>query len=321
MIGREASSPALRLEVSQGMRLRKRSPLVLALLILAESLLGGSPRPDALRVVTTVFPLNEFARIILSDRGNASLLIPPGADVHTWQPRVSDILRLSSADLLIQVGAGLEPWTPGLVKSAGSPKLRTLAVADSLPLEKRSDEDEGEAGLDPHDWLDFGLAMMIADLIAAELARIDPSDGPFFQARAADLKVRLRELDRAYAQGLAGCTTRTLVIAGHAAFGYLARRYGLEQLALSGLSPDAEALPSRLMAAIAWGKEHKVRAVFTEANASPRMAKVLAKELQVDVMILHTAAKLNKKEWESKRSFFDIMEENLRNLRRGLGCE
>jgi len=303
------------------MRFKKQSPLVLALFVLVKSLMGGSPGPDTLSVVTTIFPLNEFSEFILADKGKATLLIPPGADVHTWQPRVSDILRLSSADLLIQVGAGLEPWIPELIKSAASPKLRTLAVADSLSLEKHWDEEEGETGLDPHIWLDFGLDMKIADLIAAELGRIDPSNSTFFEARASDLKAKLHELDTAYFQGLSRCATRTFVIAGHAAFGYLARRYALEQLALSGLSPDAETLPSRLMAAIEGGKEFKIRAVFTEANASPRMAEVLAKELRLSVLVLHPAANLNKREWESGRSFFDIMEENLRNLRRGLGCE
>jgi len=301
--------------------MKKYLPLLLGIFILYGFPIPASPRPAPLKIVTSIFPLREFAKEIAADRGEVSLLLPPGAGVHTWQPRASDILRLSSADLFIQVGAGLEPWIHGLLKSISSPRLRVLAVADSLPLEEHWDKEDEKKESDPHVWLDFGLDMVIADLIAAKLTEIDPLSASIFQAGAVRLKLKLQKLDAAYSQGLGRCASKYLIIGGHAAFGYLAKRYGLEQLSLSGLSPDAEPLPSRLMSAIAWGKEHKVRAVFTEANASPQMAEVLAKELRAEVLVLHPGGNLNKKEWESGRSFFDIMEENLVILKRGLTCE
>lgn len=300
--------------------MKKHLSLLIGLLVAASSP-AASLRPSTLKIITTIFPLTEFAKEIAADRGEVSLLLPPGAGVHTWQPRASDILRLSSADLVIQVGAGLEPWIPGLLKSVSSPKLKVLSVADQLPLEEHRERKGGKPERDPHVWLDFRLDMVIADLIAAKLSEIDPSSASFFQVGTARLKKRLQELDAAYTQGLGRCANRSLVIGGHAAFGYLAKRYGLEQLSLSSLSPDAEALPSRLMSTIAWGREHRIRVVFAEANASPRMAEALAKELQAEVLVLHAASNLSKKEWESGRSFFDIMEENLMNLRRGLACE
>jgi zinc transport system substrate-binding protein len=300
---------------------RKHLSLLLGLFLLISAPAAASSRPAPLKIVTTIFPLKEFAKEIAGGRGDVSMLLPPGAGVHTWQPRASDILRLSSADLIIQIGAGLEPWLHDLLKSVSSPKPEVLAVADSLPLEEHADREGGRGEIDPHVWLDFGLDMVIADHIAAELSRIDPAGASVFQAGAARLKERLEKLDAAYSQALGRCANRTLVIGGHAAFGYLAKRYGLEQLSLTSLSPDAEALPSRLMSTIAWGREHGVRAVFAEANASPRMAEALAKELNAEVLSLHAASNLNKKEWESGRSFFDIMEENLKNLKRGLACE
>jgi zinc transport system substrate-binding protein len=300
----------------------RRYPLLfLAFLLAVAGPVSSSVDPAPLKIVTTIFPLCEFAREISSGRGEVSLLLPPGAGVHTWQPRASDILRLSSADLFIQVGAGLEPWIGGLLKSAASPKLRVLAVADALSISGHSSHQEGEEENDPHIWLDFNLDEAIVDRIGAELAAIDPEGVPVFQAGAARLKAKLRKLDGDYAQELSRCPVKAFIVGGHAAFGYLAKRYGLEQLALSGLSPDAEPLPSRLLSAVDWGRKNRVRAVFAEANASPKMAEVLAKELGVEVLVLHAAANLNKKEWESGLTFFDIMEVNLLNLRKGLGCE
>ena len=317
----QTHSAARGIETRLGERMKKYLSLLLGLLILAASLPAASLRPAPLKIVTTIFPLSEFAKEVAANRGEVSLLLPPGAGVHTWQPRASDILRLSSADLVIQVGAGLEPWIPGLLKSISSRKLRVLAVADSLPLNEHTEGEEGKAERDPHVWLDFGLDMVIADLIAAELTEIDPSSASVFQAGAGRLKARLQKLDAAYSLGLGHCAGRSLIIGGHAAFGYLAERYGLEQVSVSGLNPDAEALPRRLISTIVRGREHGVRAVFAESNTSPRMAEALAKELHAEVLFLHAASNLNKKEWESGRSFFDIMEENLRNLRRGLACE
>jgi zinc transport system substrate-binding protein len=300
--------------------MKKLTPLGLGIIVLICR--GTIPVNAApIRIMTSIFPLAEFAREIASSRGEVSLLLPPGAGVHTWQPRASDIVRLSSADLFIQVGAGLEPWVGSLLKSVSSQKLRVLAVADPLPLEEEQDEENGKTEADPHIWLDFGLDMKIADLIAAELAEIDPPGAAAYRAGAARLKAKLQELDSAYFRALSGCARKDLVIGGHAAFGYLARRYGLRLLSLSGLSPDAEVRPSRLMDAVAWGKEHKARAVFMEANSSPKLAEMLAKELQAEILVLHTGDSLNRQEWESGRSFFDIMQENLANLKKGLSCD
>jgi zinc transport system substrate-binding protein len=277
-------------------------------------------RPAPLKIVTSVFPLREFAKEIASDRAEVYLLLPPGAGVHTWQARASDILRLSSADLFIYIGEGLEPWIPDLLKSLSAPGPRILALAHSLPLQKGKEGDD-EKGHDPHIWMDFGLDLLIVDQIAALLAEIDPGNRPSFRERAARLKTRIQQLDAAYARGLSRCQSRSLLLGGHAAFGYLAKRYGLEQISISGLSPDAEATPSRLMAAIEWGKRNHVKAVFMEINTSPRMATVLARELQVEVLPLHPGANLNKQEWESGLTFFDIMEMNLMNLKKGLACD
>lgn len=276
--------------------------------------------PPPLKIVTSVFPIQEFAAYIAGRRGEASLLLPPGAGVHTWQPRASDIIRLSSADIFVYIGAGLEPWIPDLLGSLSAPNLKVLALADSLPFQ----EDEtgaGEKGRDPHVWLDFGLDLIIVDRMAAIFSEADPAHAGEYAERADALKDKIRDLDAAYARELERCLSRILLVGGHAAFGYLAKRYGLEQISALGLSPDEGATPSRLARAIEKGKASRIRAVFTEANSSPKMAEMLAKELQVEILPLHPGANLSREEWESRRTFFEIMEENLMNLKKGLGCE
>ena len=272
-----------------------------------------------IRVVTSVFPLLEFVGAVAGERGEVSLLLPPGAGVHTWQPRASDITRLSSADLFIYVGAGLEPWIPGLLRSSSSQKLKILAVADFLPLEKKNEA--GQSSIDPHVWLDFELDRMIVDRIAETVSGIDPSHASSYRLRATQYNQKLQHLDDRFSTSLGHCRQKIILLGGHAAFGYLTRRFNLQQLSLYGLSPDAEPSPSRLMETIRWAREHNIKAVYMEANSSPKMARVLAKEIQAELLILNTGENLNKKEWASGLTFFDIMEENLKSLEKGLLCD
>jgi zinc transport system substrate-binding protein len=272
-----------------------------------------------IKIVVSIFPLMEFAGAVAGERGEASLLLPPGAGVHTWQPRASDIRRLSSADLFIYVGAGLEPWIPDLLRSISSKKLKILAVAEFLPLEQKNEAAKG--AIDPHVWLDFELDQIIVNRTAETLSEIDSSHASYYRLAAAEYGEKLKKLDEHFSTGLSQCRQKAILLGGHAAFGYLARRYNLQERSLYGLSPDAEPSPSRFMETIQWARKQNVKAVYMEANSSAKMARVLAKEIQAELLVLHSGENLSKKEWASGLTFFDIMEENLKNLKKGLICD
>jgi len=306
--------------------MRKVIPLILpALLFWAAMPAPGVPK---VRVETTVLPLREFAAAIAGDRGEVSELLPPGAGVHTWQPRPGDILRLNSTDLLIAVGAGLEPWLPKLVGAVPKGRLRVLEVSAGLPLIRAEDEGIGEGAgeahahgpFDPHVWLDFGLDLHIADRIADALAALDPAGAAAYREKAAVLKERLRGLDARFGAGLKECAGRRLVIAGHAAFGYLARRYGLVQTALYGLSPDAQPRPRQIIEVVELCRKSGIRTVFFENSVPPDLARTLAAEIGGRVAVLYGGHNLTRDQLRRGVGFFDLMEEDLKSLRDGLGC-
>ncbi len=284
----------------------------------------AAPAADKIRIMATVFPLAEFASAIAGDRGETSLLLPPGAGVHTWQPRPGDIARLSECDLLLYIGSGLEPWLPDLLKAFPPGRIRTLEAAAGLAVagapEEEHAEEHGHGPLDPHVWLDFGLDEVIADRIVAALTAVEPAAASEFAGNAARLKDRLRSLDGQFRAGLAGCRGRTIVLAGHAAFGYLARRYGLGQTSLYGLSPDAQPKPQDLIRAIEFCKANGVRTVFTESSVPPDLSKTLAREIGGRVLALYAGHNLTRDEQDRRTSFFALMEEDLARLRDGLGC-
>ena len=301
---------------------------VLLAVLLAVASAGAAPGPGRpLRILATVFPLREFAAAVAGDRGEAGLLLPPGAGVHTWQPRPGDITRLAECDLLLFIGSGLEPWLPDMLKAFPPGRVRTLEAAAGLAIDAppavEAEDNDGEhahGALDPHVWLDFELDVRIVGRIAEELARLDPEGRPVFSANATKLAGRLRELDAAFREGLAGCGGRELVLAGHGAFGYMARRYGLTQTALYGLSPDAQPKPKDLMKAVDFCRAKGIKTVFFENSVPPDLSKTLAREIGGRVLVLHAGHNLTREQQEKGVGFFDLMVEDLARLREGLGC-
>ncbi len=291
-----------------------------------------------IRIVTSVFPLYEFAEAVSGERGEVNLLLPPGAEIHTWQPRPSDIIRLSSADLFIYIGADLEPWVHDLLKSVKNPNLTVLEASQGIPLIDEegivhyNPEHETEGILssghnhehearDPHIWLDFRNDQMIVDKIETILSEMDPEGASIFKKNAIFYKGKLQGLDQKFKDGLKDCDHRTIIIGGHAAFGYLARSYNLRQLSVYGLSPDSKPTPKKLIEVMELAKKYGIKTIFFEVYVSDELARVLAGEVGARTLVLNPGANLTKGQLKSGKTFFDIMEENLENLKNGLICK
>ncbi|UCC40846.1 MAG: zinc ABC transporter substrate-binding protein [Candidatus Aminicenantes bacterium] len=291
-----------------------------------------------IRIVTSIFPLLEFAEAVSGERGEVSLLLPPGAEIHTWQPRPSDIIRLSSADLFIYIGADLEPWLHDLLKSVNNPSLRVLEASQGILLideegivhygaeleavgNLNSGHEHERGARDPHIWLDFKNDQMIVDKIAAVLSELDPESSSIFEKNASFYKGRLQGLDQKFKDGLKDCDHETIILGGHAAFGYLARSYNLRQISVYGLSPDSRPTPKKLIEVMELAKKYGIKAIFFEVYVSGELAKVLAEEIGARTLVLNPGANLTKEQFKSGKTFFDIMEENLENLKDGLICK
>jgi zinc transport system substrate-binding protein len=289
---------------------------------------------DKIKIVTSVFPLQEFAEAVAGERGEVSLLLPPGAEIHTWQPRASDIIRLSSADVFIYVGAALEPWLYDMMKSVKNPELGVLEASQGLSLlsEKVDQPKHGEKKntgkhnhehpvIDPHVWLDFENDQIIVDRIESLLSELIPEGRPVFKRNALLYKKKLQKLDQKYQEGLRYCLQRTFILGGHAAFGYLARRYHLNQIALYGLSPDSKPTSRKLAEIVDLTKEHQIKVIYFENYVSDELAKVMAKEVGAVTLVLSAGANISKEQLRSGMTFLEIMEKNLENLRHGLHCQ
>ena len=286
--------------------------------------------PPALKVVASLFPLQEFARAVGGDQVQVALLLPPGAEAHSWEPRPSDVVKVSQADIFIYVSPSLEPWVDKVLRAAQSKKLRVLEASQGLPLIKAEGPEErtGRAGgsrgpekMDPHLWLDFALDQKIVDTIAAAFSEKDPIHAADYKNNAQIYLGKLNDLDQRYRQALAKCRHRQILLSGHAAFAYLAKRYGLQQIALSGISPDAEPTPKKMAGVVEMAHKTGIKFIYVEELVNPKLAQSLSKEAGVGILTLNAGHNLTAQQVKEKVTFLEVMEKNLKNLEKGLECQ
>jgi zinc transport system substrate-binding protein len=196
--------------------------------------------------------------------------------------------------------------------------LDALDVVDPLPAEVDGSDDHA-GGTDPHVWLDPLRLAAIAAATADALGDIDPANGQTFRENAEAYAAELEALDAEMREGLASCSSRLLVVS-HAAFGYLADAYDLEQESIAGISPEVEPDPARLAELDALVREEGVTTIFTETLASPDVARTLADEAGVTTAVLNPLEGLTPEELGAGEDYGSIMRANLQTLRGALVC-
>lgn len=292
---------------------------------------GGDEKGHRLVVVTTLFPLYDFARNVGGDRAQVTMLIPPGVEPHNFEPKPADAVRIAGADLLVYTSDRMEPWVKGIVEGVGAKSLSVVDASRGVTMQTSGDGDGDEhagehaghqhGGADPHIWLDFANAQTMVATIAAEMARKDPAGTSYYQANARAYQEKLEKLDAQYREGLANCRTRVLLHGGHYAFGYLAKRYDLRYEAASAVNAEAEPTPAKIASLVEKMKKNGLRYVFSEELLSPRVSEIVARETGGSVLMLHGAHNIAKDDLNRGVTFLSLMEKNLQNLRTGLECK
>ena len=289
-----------------------------------------------LNVVTTLFPLYDFTKNIAGDKVSVTLLLPPGVEAHSFEPKAGDMLRVNAADFFIFTGKFMEPWADGLLKGVDNKGLLVVDASTGITLmegkeghhpdhgkgKKYDKEDHHDHGkIDPHLWLDFAIAQKIVDNILAAMITRDPAGKDMYTQNAEAYKAKLVDLDRRYKETFLACKTNIFIHGGHFAFNYLAKRYNLVYISAYHGSPDAEPTPKRLITLKKKMQENNIQYVYYEELIAPRVAEVLAKETGATLLKLHGAHNISKEEFEKGVSFLSLMEGNLKNLKAGLECQ
>ena len=256
-------------------------------------------------VVVAFYPLAYAAETIGGDSVDVTNLTPPGAEPHDIELTPREVAGIQKADVVIYLSHGFQPAVEQALEGASGKKIDALA---GVHLHSGVDAEQGR--FDPHVWLDPVLFAGVVKRIGAALGR--PAD-------AGTLAAKVLSLDGVYRAGLANCARRDFVTS-HAAFGYLAARYHLHQIPISGLDPEAEPSPKRLASLVALVRRDHVKTVFFETLVSPKVAETVAREAGVKTAVLDPIEGLTPDEVRQGDDYVSVMRRNLAALRKALGC-
>jgi len=326
------------------MILMKKLLLVSLLLLGACSSPTDSSNADLPTITTGAFPIAWLSSELTSGCATVNDLTPVGGDVHDLELTPSQTASVIDADLVI-TATGFQAAFDDAVATTAAPVLDLMTIINPIfghdhdhdhasesdhAHDHSSESDhahESEQGhtensetkesddvLDPHFWLDPNRMVLAAAAIRDQVSDLSAQCAQTAVANYVDLEAALIELDLQYQSSLAQCRSNTLVVS-HEAFGYLGDAYQLGQIAVTGLDPESEPSAARISEIVQLAKSENVLAVFTESNANPAVADILAQELGVGVLPLNPI--------ELKPASLDYlveMEENLLNLTKGLDC-
>ena len=297
---------------------------VTAMLAVAVSGCISSPSSSAtdtsVRIVAAFYPLQFIAERIGGDKVQVTNLAPPGAEPHDLELSPAQVADIADADLVLYLH-GFQPAVDEAVAQGSKGSLDVATLVTQLdhqePIGPPDPEHEEEVGdKDPHIWLDPARLATIVTQLGDKLAELDAGNASTYRTRAGELGTELSQLDREFADGLKNCQRHDIVVS-HAAFGYLADRYGLRQIAITGLSPEGEPTPQHLAAAAEEAKRVGATTVFFETLVSPAVAQVVATSIGAGTAVLDPIEGL---EPGASGDYLSVMRENLATLRPALGC-
>jgi zinc transport system substrate-binding protein len=276
-------------------------------------------------VVVSFYPLEDIARRVGGTDVQVEDLTPPGVEPHDLELSSDQLDEILDADVVLYFGGGFQPAVQDAVQQRDSGQV-TVDVLGALgsAVQPPGPSSEGQETSDPHVWLDPKLMQRMVGVVVQALDRADSGQGLERRSdernHAATAYDRvLVSLDGEYSRGLTGCSSNVIVTT-HAAFGYLAARYGLRQEPITGISPEAEPDPARLAQIEDLVRRDHVTTIFTETLVSPRVAQTIARETGAHTAVLDPIEGLTASEQARGADYASIMRRNLGDLRRALGC-
>jgi zinc transport system substrate-binding protein len=253
--------------------------LISMVVLLCGCLSPEQPPSGKIRVVVSIAPLGEFARVVGGERAQVTVLVPPGAEPHTFEPSPSQMREVAGADMFVQNGAGLEFWMGSLLSV--NDKMLVVDSSRGVPLIS----EDGEA--DPHIWLSLRNAEQQVKNICEGLGKIDPAGRDVYMKNRDSYLSRLNELDQELNHTYAGAERRIFIV-HHPAWTYFARDYGLEQVPL--MEGEKEPGPRHLQEVIELGRKNNITVVFVEPEFNPKAAEVIAREMNASIVYLDPLA-------------------------------
>lgn len=277
-------------------------------------------------VIASFYPMYEFTKQVVGDEGHVSLLMKAGTEAHDFKPSTKDIAKIQKADAFVYDNENMETWVPKVKKSLDNKGSNFIkATGDMLLIGAGSDNEDGDEHkhgdeghtheFDPHVWLSPERSKVLVKNIADDLSKKFPKKADVFKKNSEAYIKKLSVLDKKYEAALKDAKQKSFVTQ-HAAFGYLALDYGLNQVPITGVTADSEPSAKRLAELSKYVKKYDISYIYFEENASSKVSKTLAQEAGVKTAVLNPLEGLTSKEMKDGEDYISVMESNLKALQK-----
>ena len=303
----------------------KRVIATLLVLCLAAGLCACGTKPadkNKLSVVCTLFPQYDFVRQIVGDAADCVLLLPPGAESHTFDPTPGDIVRIGEADLFVYIGDEMETWAGGVMAEIDRDRTTVLNVSDALGLHLSAHaghEDDEEDGIDPHIWTSPVIAQKIARLLCDTLMELDAANAKQYAENAGILVAQLKQLDGAFRAAVQNAAVHTIVVGSRFALRNLTDEYGLDYIAaFDSCTEESEPSAAAIASIVREIKSQDLPVVLYEEMIVPTTAETIAQEAGVQTRLFHSCHNVTQEEFDAGATYVSLMQQNVRVLTEAL---
>jgi zinc transport system substrate-binding protein len=313
----------------------KRLILFVCILVSLVTVLPAGGRKDAagqgngkINVVSTIFPPYDFVRAIAGDRVNLTMLLPPGAESHSFEPTPQDIIRVQNSDIFIFVGGESDAWVEGILDSMDTSGMEIVTFMDCVEvveeeivegMQEEEEEEEEGAEYDEHVWTSPRNAKLITQKIADVLKQRDPANAAEYERNTAAYLAKLTELDASFQKVIDGAKRKTMVFGDRFPFRYFADAYGLSYFAaFPGCSTETEASAATIAFLINKIRAEGIPVIFHIELSNEKIADVICEETGAKKLLLHAVHNVSKRDFERGANYYDLMSQNVKNLQEAL---
>jgi zinc transport system substrate-binding protein len=298
---------------------------------------AAAPKDGKLNVGATIFPEYDVARAISGGKADVTMLIDPGASVHSFDPSPGDLKVVSAADVFIYVGGESDEWVDRILESLDKPDMKVVRLMDYVEnveeelkegMEPEEEEEEGEGGegeeaegpeYDEHVWVSPGNALVLMDAIEDAMCEKDPANEATYEENAAQYKAELAAVDEEIAEVVKSAKRQKIVVADKFPFRYFVDRYGLDYAAaFPGCSDQADAGAQTIAYLINTVKDENIPYIYHVELSNRNVADAIAEQTGAEALLLNSCENITKDDFDAGVTYVDLMTANVENLRKGL---
>lgn len=273
-------------------------------------------------VVTTAFAQYDFARNIVGDKGEVTMLLSPGEESHTYEPTPADIMKIKECDVFVYGGGESEKWAEVILESV-SDEIKAVKMMEAVELFEESHEEEGhehtenhsEVEYDEHVWTSPYNAVTITEEISKAVIESDRANEAYYKDNTEEYISKLKELDDNFMNTVKNSTYGTIIIGDRFPLRYLTERYGLEYFsAFPGCSAQAEANPVTVSSLIDKVKADSIPVVFKVDLSTGKVAETISAATGAEVLTLYSCHTLSAEDFNNGTGYIELMERNLKGI-------